>query len=304
MEGRGIVNEQHTRADVVHGDELCIRDPGGDDRVVIAPTDDEHAPPRDPDALDAVFAPVLDALLATADLRAPRSTVLDIGCGCGAPTFAAADALSPHGTVDGIDITDQVLDIARARQEQSHRRDVTFIKGDAQTYHFERGRYDTAISRFGTMFFPDPVAAFANIRKGLRPGGRLYFATWQPLDANAWLVIPGAALLHWIELPDFSGSGPGMFAQSDAAVITNMLHDAGYTDVNVAPAKLALRFGADPAEATERLSDIGTGRAVLNAIPENTRAEAVSAVETALADHADATGVHLGAAILITTAIA
>jgi ubiquinone/menaquinone biosynthesis C-methylase UbiE len=304
MEGRGIVNEQRTRADVVHGDELCIRDPGGDDRVVIAPTADDHAPPHDPDALDAVFAPVLDALLATADLRPARSPVLDIGCGCGAPTFAAADAVSPHGTVDGIDITDQVLDIARSRQKQSHRRGVTFIKGDAQTYRFKPERYETAISRFGTMFFQDQVAALTNIRTALRPGGRLCFATWQPLDANAWLVIPGAALLHWIELPDFSGSGPGMFAQSDPAVITNVLHDAGYNDVAVAPMKLALRFGADPIEATARLSDIGTGRRVLSAIPENARPAAVSAVETALADHADTTGVHLGAAILITTATA
>jgi ubiquinone/menaquinone biosynthesis C-methylase UbiE len=298
------VNEQSTRADVVHGDELCIRDPGGDDRVVIAPTDDEHAPPSDPDALDEVFSPVADALLAAADLRPWRWPVLDIGCGCGATTFAAADAINPNGSVDGIDMTEQVLDIARARQKQRGEGNTAFIQGDAQTFPFELGYYDTAISRFGTMFFPDPVAAFINIRLGLRPGGRLCFATWQPLEANAWLVIPGAALLHWIELPDLSGGGPGMFAQSDPAVITKVLHEAGYTNIDVAPVKLALRFGADPAEATERLADIGTGRAVLAAIADDARAAALSAVRTALGDHTDATGVRLGAAILVTTATA
>jgi SAM-dependent methyltransferase len=298
------VNEQSTSADVVHGDELCIRDPGGDDRVVIAPTDNEHAPPSDPDALDEVFSPVAEALLAAADLRPWRWPVLDIGCGCGATTFAAADAVNPNGSVDGIDMTEQVLDIARARQEQRGGGNIAFIQGDAQTFPFELGYYDTAISRFGTMFFPDPVAAFTNIRTGLRPGGRLCFATWQPLEANAWLVIPGAALLHWIELPDFSAGGPGMFAQSDPAGITKVLHDAGYTDVDVAPVKLALRFGADPAEATARLADIGTGRAVLAAIPEGARPAALSAVQSALGDQADASGVRLGAAILITTATA
>src|SRR5262249_21750260 len=143
-----------------------------------------------------------------------------------------------------------------------------------------------------------------NVRTALRPGGRLCFATWQPLDANAWLVVPGAALLNWIELPDFSDGGPGMFAQSDPAAITDVLHDAGYAKVGVAPVKLALRFGADTEEAPERLADIGTGRAVLNAIPDEARTAALAAVRTALADHGDTMGVRLGAAILITTAVA
>jgi SAM-dependent methyltransferase len=287
-------------ADVVHGDGLCIRDPGGDDRVIVATSDADHSPPADPDALDQMLAPVADALLVTAALRTGE-TVLDLGCGCGATAFAAGRAVGPDGSVIGVDVTPQMLDVARTRLASSGLSNVTFVEADAQTHAFV-DVYDVTISRFGTMFFNNPVRAFANIRTALRPGGRLCFATWQPLEANAWLVIPGAALLRWVTLPDFSGGGPGMFAQSAPAAVAATLRDAGYIDIDVAPVKLALPLGADAAEATDRLADTGVGRAALNAVPDDQRPDAISAVRSALAEHASADGVRLGAAILITTA--
>jgi SAM-dependent methyltransferase len=180
---------------------------------------------------------------------------------------------------------------------------VSFVEADAQTFPFAAG-YDVAISRFGTMFFDDPVAAFTNMRNALRPGGRLCLATWQPLEANAWLVLPGAALLRWITLPDVSDGGPGMFAQSAPDAVSATLRDAGYTTIEVAPVKVALPLGRNAAEATDRLADTGVGRAALNALPDETRPAALTAVETALADHGDTDGVRLGAAILVTTATA
>jgi SAM-dependent methyltransferase len=154
------------------------------------------------------------------------------------------------------------------------------------------------------MFFDDPIAAFTNIRDALRPGGRLCIATWQPLDANAWLVIPGAALLAWITLPDLDGNGPGMFSQSDPATVTATLAAAGWTNIDVTPTKLALPMGRDATHAAARLSDTGVGRAALDAVPAEQRPAALESVRDALAVHDTDDGVHLGAAVLITTATA
>lgn len=288
--------------DVVHGDELCIRDPGGEGRANLASNEADHSPPSDPDALDDMLAPVTDALWAEVELQ-PGESVLDVGCGCGATTFAAARAVGPHGTVHGVDLTPPMLAIARARLASSRLPNVAFLEADAQTQSMS-GSVDVAISRFGTMFFDDPVAAFTNIRHALRPGGRLCIATWQPLDANAWLVVPGAALLRWITLPDLDGSGPGMFSQSDPEVVTATLDDAGYEDIAVRSLKFALPLGDDIDRAAERLADTGVGRAALAAVPESQRSAAMDAVREALSAHAGAEGVLLGAAVLITTATA
>jgi SAM-dependent methyltransferase len=286
--------------DVVQGDELCVRDPGGNDRVTVAGNDADHSPPEDPDALDRLLAPVADALFAAAKLRA-GDAVLDIGCGCGATTLAAGRAVGDAGSASGIDVTPPMLEIARARLRSSGLTNVAFVEADAQT-HASPIAYDVGLSRFGTMFFDDPTAAFLNIRRALRPGGRLCLATWQPLEANAWLVIPGAALLHWISLPESDGDGRGMFAQSDPAVVTATLQNAGYSNVDVAPVRLALPLGSDAADATERLADTGVGRAALDAVPDDQRPAAKAAVRAALAEHAGVDGVRLGAAVLITTA--
>jgi SAM-dependent methyltransferase len=287
---------------VVHGDDLCIRDPGGEDRATIATTEADHSPPEDPDGIDRMLAPVADALLGAAALQRGER-VLDIGCGAGATALLAAEAVGRDGRVDGVDITREMLDIAAARAATHGRTNVGFVDADAQRDDLP-GPVDVAISRFGTMFFDDPVAAFRNIRHALAPQGRLCLATWQPLDANAWLVVPGAALLHWIELPETSGAGPGMFSQSDPAVIETTLTDAGYHDVTIQPVKLALPLGEDPDAALARLHDTGVGRAALDAVPGEALPDAEAAVRAALCEHQGPEGVRLGAAVLITTAIA
>ena len=117
-------------------------------------------------------------------------------------------------------------------------------------------------------------------------------------------MIPGAALLAWITLPDLDGGGPGMFSQSDAATVTATLDAAGWTDVDVTPTKLALPMGRDATQAAARLADTGVGRAALDAVPAEQRLDALESVREALALHETDDGVHLGAAVLITTATA
>lgn len=255
------------------------------------------------DQRDRVMAPVAAALLAAADLTSVGA-VVDIGCGCGATTLAAARAVGPDGTATGIDLSGPMLAIARRRATTAGIDNATFLQGDAQTHDLGSERFDVAISHFGSMFFGDPRAAFTNIAAALTPGGRLCLATWQPLVANAWLTVPGAALLGFSSLPDAGpAAGGGMFAQADPGGIRDVLVDAGYHQIRSRPIEIDLRFGADVDEAAAYLADSGPGRAVLATIPEGDRPAALDAVRAELADHTRHDGVHLAAAVLITTAV-
>jgi SAM-dependent methyltransferase len=256
----------------------------------------------DADRRDRVLDAVATAVLDAARIQ-PGENVLDIGCGCGATTIAEAKAAGSGGSVDGIDISEVMLSVARTRLDQAHLDTIRLVAADAQTHPFEAARYDVAVSRFGTMFFDDPVAAFTNIGRGLRSGGRLCLATWQPLVANDWLTIPGAELLRFGSLPNGDGEGPGMFAQSEPETLTAVLTAAGFVDINARPVTVVLRLGDDPADATDYLAAGGPGRAVLATITEADRPAALDAVRQALTAYHGADGVHLNGAVLITTAM-
>jgi ubiquinone/menaquinone biosynthesis C-methylase UbiE len=263
--------------------------------------DSGHRWVADAERRDRVMAPIAEAVLRAADLR-EGDQVLDVGCGCGATTLAAATAVAPGGHVVGIDLSGPMLELARTRAADQGVPNVTFLHGDAQTHPLPAGRFVVVISRFGTMFFDDPVAAFANVAAALSPGGRLCLATWQPLDANDWLTVPGAALLRYGELPETAPGVPGAFAQSDPEAVTSTLHRAGFTEVGFDPVSITLTLGRDPADATDYLANTGVARAVLATIPDEQHPAALDAVRTVLAEHTDAAGVHLGAAIWIITA--
>ena len=180
---------------------------------------------------------------------------------------------------------------------------VEYRQADAQTDQLG-GPFDVAISRFGTMFFDDPAAAFENIARHLSPAGRLCIVTWQPLEANQWLVVPGAALLGSARCPTAPiPPDRACSPKSDPANVHRTLAAAGFADISTEPHTLAMHLGATIADAVDYLADSGPGRAILETIPPERHDDALAAVADALRPHHEPDhGVMLEAAVLLTTA--
>ncbi|MDN2566578.1 methyltransferase domain-containing protein [Aquibium sp. A9E412] len=180
------------------------------------------------DDLDALHAAVTELLLEAAAPR-PGESVLDVGCGAGASSFAVAEAVGPNGRVHGIDISAPLLARAEARQAAGAAGDVAFTLADAQVHPFEAGGYDLVVSRFGLMFFADPPAAFANIRKGLRAGGRIVFVAWAGPQHNPWFAAPQAhAEARLGPAAPSAPEAPGPMAFRDAERVCAILAAAGF----------------------------------------------------------------------------
>ncbi|WP_217129625.1 class I SAM-dependent methyltransferase [Streptomyces sp. AC558_RSS880] len=233
---------------------------------------------------DDLNDPTNAPLLAAARIRETDS-VLDIGCGNGRLTRLAARTA---GRAVGIDLSAPMLERARASAAAEHLANVTHIQADAQVHPFEDAAFDVALSRFGIMFFADPVAAFANIGRALRPGGRLAFVCPQSLGRMDQSVIFAAVAEH-VPLPDLSQkaeTGPAAFADPERT--TRVLGDAGFDAVTVTPLEVPQPWGTDAADAAGFLFGWGPMRHWLrDAAPEDVdrarraAADAFRAYETA-----------------------
>jgi hypothetical protein len=193
-----------------------------------------------------------------------------------------------------------MLETATARAHAARVGDrCRFEVADAQTADLGTGRFDVALSRFGVMFFDDAVAAFTNIAAALRPGGRLAFCCWQPLEANDWMLVPGAAAAQHVPLPDAAtGTGPGPFGLADCAETRATLSAAGFEAIEIDPSTTSMLLGGGGTldETVDFLVASGSGRALLDPAPAEARQAAIAAVRDTLAPLVDANGVLLGAA--------
>jgi SAM-dependent methyltransferase len=178
-------------------------------------------------------------LLIAAVGPAPGDRIADIGAGGGRSAFAAAQAVGPEGAVVGIDISEGLLRLAGERKASNGAGNVTFVLADAQTDPFPGAPFDAAMSQFGVMFFDDPVAAFSNIGAQLRPGGRLAFACWEPLEANRWFFLDAVREFVPPAPPPEPGHVPtGPFSLADTDATSALLERAGFTEVRYVQHKL------------------------------------------------------------------
>jgi SAM-dependent methyltransferase len=229
----------------------------------------------------------------------PGERILDIGCGSGATTVMLAEAVAPGGEVVGVDISRPMLEVARRRAEGFI--GVRFVEADAQTEAFEPASFDAVFSRFGVMFFADPDAAFANIRRALKPRGRLAFICWRPPFENPFMMLPMmAAAEHVAPPPPPEPGAPGPFAFADPDRVRGILEGAGFQGVEITPHDQ--KIGSGDLDTSLGLAlRIGPLGALLREHPEH-RDVAIAAVREALAAHQGAEGVRLDSAAWIVTA--
>ena len=190
--------------------------------------------------LDAMFAPVRDRLIACVPEGADEA-VLDIGCGTGATSLALAERMGDGGHVTGLDISEPM--IARARERAEGRANLTFLADDAATHDFGDARFDRLVSRFGVMFFDDPVAAFAHLRDSTKPGGTMHFITWREPKDNPFMTASGRAAREFFpDMPGYDPDAPGQFGLADPARIEPVFANAGWQGVTVTPLDIACAF--------------------------------------------------------------
>jgi len=183
---------------------------------------------RRAEGVERQLAPVSDVLFAAASLHAGER-VLDVGCGTGPTTFLAAEAVGPTGAVVGVDISAEMLEAA-ASNVRDGLAPIEWIEADAVTWDPPEATFDVVLSRFGVMFFSDPSAAFANIRRALRPSGRLAFVCWQAFEAQEWMRVPAEAAGV---RADWAGGGPNPFAFADRGMLARYLDEAGFVRVDI-----------------------------------------------------------------------
>jgi SAM-dependent methyltransferase len=209
----------------------------------------------------SLLEPVCEALMDHAGLKA-GSNALDVGCGGGSQSLMLAQRLGPGDRVLGVDISAPMLAVATEKTSQvgDNGAQLEFLQADASDHSFEAGSFDLLFSRFGVMFFDDPVGAFRNLRQALADDGRLAFCCWQPLKDNDWTRIPLQAALQHVAMPETPDpNAPGPFAFADPERVRGILAEAGFGNIAIESHIRDIRFGAAPSlgESVRELAMIG-----------------------------------------------
>ena len=236
--------------------------------------------------MEAMLQPIGEAVLDTFHFE-PHARALDIGCGCGHPTLSLATRIGSGGSVTGVDISAPMLAVAQELTATSAagRAKVEFLEGDAQVHPFEPATFEHVFSRFGVMFFDDPVAAFRNIHRALTASGTLAFCCWQSRTVNPFMTVPAQAALELLPPPpEMPPQAPGPFAFAEPDYVHFILSQSGFSDISVMPLSHDLVFGAGLplSEIVEHLVKIGPIAQMVREAPDALQQPVRERVATAL----------------------
>ena len=231
--------------------------------------------------------------------------ILDIGCGCGETSFDMAKLVGEAGHVNGLDISRQIINRAREIKKQTGVKNVTFQCGDAQVFELEEVLYDLIYSRFGVMFFDDPVSAFSNIRSSLDNNGRLVFTSWMSKEDNQWISIVQDVISKYTDLPISPDiNAPGPFSLSDPQRIKDILSAVGFSEIHIMPNKPNVNFGNNIADAVNLLTQTGPASSAISSseLSDDIVSNILTDIKEAIKPYETNSGVMLGAATWVVTA--
>jgi SAM-dependent methyltransferase len=229
--------------------------------------------------------------------------VLDIGCGSGSTTLELAARVGPSGRVLGVDISTPQLESAKRRARALGVSNVAFENQDAAVFPFAADAFDCAFSRFGIMFFAQPVAAFANIRSGLKPGGRIAFACWQTRERNPWLTVAATVASQYLTAPDpVDPEAPGPHAFSDPNRVNRILSAAGFASIEITSIEHALQFEPDIAGTVAQLIQYGPMATAIGEAPEDICNRIKADLGKAIQGYQTSDGVRIDGAVWIASA--
>lgn len=231
-------------------------------------------------------------------------SALDVGCGGARTSMALAQRVGPSGRVLAVDVSPVILEVAKRRGEAMG--NLVFRLADAGSEDLGEENFDLVTSRFGVMFFDRPVDAFANLRRFLKPEGRLVIMCWRRFEENPWMAVPAAAALS--ELPSQAQpvqepdpDAPGPFSLAEEERLRYVLHEAGYTDINVEPVDTGMHMGSLE-HACHMVTQMGPAARLLAEAAETERKAALAAIRSALQDFASPAGVVMSSASWVASA--
>lgn len=262
---------------------------------------------EDDDTMARLLAPITEALLDHAAVDDCRNA-LDVGCGGGSQSLMLARRLGPEARILGVDISGPMLEVARAKAggPASGGATVEFLQADVAEHAFPAGTFDLVFSRFGVMFFEDPVAAFTHLRGAMQARGRVAFCCWQAVQDNAWVRIPLQAALQHLPRPEPPPpDAPGPFAFADPARVESILAAAGFGDIAITSHETTLRIGEAPSleEAVRNLARIGPASRLLADQPQEMLDRVLPAMAAALAPYFREGALELAGAVWLVTAV-
>ena len=255
------------------------------------------------DSQDRMLEALGAAAMKACDIR-PGHSVLDVGCGSGTSTIEIARRVGDGGQVLGIDISTPMLDVGRERLSAHEFDNVTFENKDVTIYPFRETLFDRVFSRFGVMFFVEPISAFTNIRTGLKSGGRLAFVCWQAAEKNPWIAVPLRVVLQNVLAPPPADSeAPGPMAFSNPDRVRNILSEAGFSQIKIDALETLVPLEPDVSGSVQKLLEVGPVSRLLSGASDDVMKRVENDLSDAIAGFQTDQGVMMGSATWIVSAI-